>query len=915
MRNNQPITQEEYVIPRGLTLVSKTDLQGNITEVNDAFEIASGFTRKELIGQPHNMVRHPDVPEAVFKDLWATLKINATWSQVVKNRRKDGGFYWVRANVSPIFQNGQPIGYISFRTEVSDAEKNAASQAYRDIKAGAKKIQYSKVYSGVNWQELNLFAKLDTQWQFTLLMTVFGLMPMLAAYFLANDNPLAITGASLLMLISAFWYGSTALKNQLSIQKALRNVAANEPIEMACNKPTHLIGKLIVPTIATSIAVRYAIEESLAKADEAAKLQTAIDEVSSNLMITDTNANIIYMNKNMVEFMQVESAVFQEHLTDFDPKAIIGSNLSSFHLDQAHFLDVLKTLKSPCLDEIQFGDVHIEINVIPVYNRAGIRTGILAEWRDKSQEMRLLNQINDVVSATEQGILSSRINTGVMAGTMQQISQAMNDMLDTTETSINAAINVSVDMSESKLTSKIEGEYLGRFAVLQDSINVAVDNLASIMAQTKLASQAVTDGANEIKHASANLNDRTQNQAAAIEQTAASMEQMTAAVRQNAENAEQVGMATNTVRDQADKGVKTMDLAVESMGEIHASSQKINDIISLIDSIAFQTNLLALNAAVEAARAGDHGRGFAVVAGEVRNLSAKSAEAAKDIRTLIEDTVAKVSEGTLQVKASGEALNEIASSINEVNKMVEEITRSTREQAEGISQVNQAIASFDSTVQQNAALVEEQAATSEELGSVASLMDSTVSVFKLSKPARYLGSSAETGNFDFSAARRAHRQWRVKVRAYVNDINIDFDRNTAADGYVCDLGKWIYGPGKNFAHSASYIALEKGHAELHAFIGQVLQMKDVGDAQGANEAMSKLENLSNHVVELIEVLEEDLMQGVTKITQATHAIAYKSDPSQPAAPQKMAIPNKSPVQKIVSPGKNLPKAADEWDEF
>lgn len=144
MRNNLPIINQEYSVPNGLTLVSKTDLQGTITELNDAFEIASGFSKAELIGQPHNTVRHPDVPEAVFKDMWKTLKMGGTWSQVVKNRRKDGTYYWVRANVSPIFENGTPVGYISFRTSVSEADKSATTQAYQTFKRVAKKFNMAR---------------------------------------------------------------------------------------------------------------------------------------------------------------------------------------------------------------------------------------------------------------------------------------------------------------------------------------------------------------------------------------------------------------------------------------------------------------------------------------------------------------------------------------------------------------------------------------------------------------------------------------------------------------------------------------------------------------------------------------------------------------------------------------------------
>ncbi len=181
--------ENEYIVPDNIALVSKTDLHGTITEVNDAFELASGFSREELIGQPHNIVRHPDVPKRVFKDMWHTLKMGATWSQVVKNRRKDGGYYWVKANVSPIYENNRHVGYLSFRTHVSESEKAATAEAYRQINAGKRHIQYGKVYQGINWPQLNWMAQMAPQWQLTLLMTVFAVIPFiwLTQHFCPSD--------------------------------------------------------------------------------------------------------------------------------------------------------------------------------------------------------------------------------------------------------------------------------------------------------------------------------------------------------------------------------------------------------------------------------------------------------------------------------------------------------------------------------------------------------------------------------------------------------------------------------------------------------------------------------------------------------------------------------------------------------
>jgi methyl-accepting chemotaxis protein len=583
--------ENEYIVPDNIALVSKTDLHGTITEVNDAFELASGFSREELIGQPHNIVRHPDVPKRVFKDMWHTLKMGATWSQVVKNRRKDGGYYWVKANVSPIYENNRHVGYLSFRTHVSESEKAATAEAYRQINAGKRHIQYGKVYQGINWPQLNWMAQMAPQWQLTLLMTIFAVIPFiwLTQHFLSVGLLAAI---SAMMLIPAFLYGLRLSRFQQSIQKALQNVSANEPINMSCHRPKHFVGQLINPVISAAISIRYAIEESQAKVDEAAMLQTAIDQVSSNLMITDANLNIVYMNDQMKQFMQNEEANIKQHLPDFNASQLIGQNIDVFHRSPQHQRQLLNQLKEPYLATIHIGDTHLEVNAIPIFNRAGLRTATLAEWRDKTQEVQLINQVHSTLEAAKNGVLDQRIDLSRVSGLARELSAAINDMLTTVELPISQAVNLGVALSEGNLTQQMEGQFSGRFALLQDSLNVALENLSNMLNQTRMTIDNVHNGAHEISQSSITLNERTQSQAASLQETAASMEEVTSAVQQNAENANQSSRQTQKTARQAAESETVMSKAEDSMTQIHESSQKINEIISLIDSIAFQTNLL-----------------------------------------------------------------------------------------------------------------------------------------------------------------------------------------------------------------------------------------------------------------------------------------------------------------------------------
>ena len=909
MRNNQPITSDEYLIPKGITLVSKTDLNGTVVECNDAFEVASGFSRAQLIGEPHNQVRHPDVPPAVFADMWATLKKGIPWTQIVKNRRADGGYYWVRANATPIFTDGKITGYMSVRSAVSEAEKQATTQAYKDILDGRAKIRFGRVIYGLDWNRLNVFPKLNPQYQLILLIGLLYLLPYLIYAVQDGHHLIEIILVAFFGLIPPLILGLSMLKANRKLRCQIRQLASGNPIEIDQYDPTSFFGKMQNALQSASLGAIERIEESAYQLDNATNLQTAIDQVSANVMIADSNLNIIYMNHAMSDFMATREAKLKTALPNLKADEIIGSNIDIFHQNPAHNRAMLDSIKEPTIANIIVADYHLALKVIPVYNRAGVKTSTLVEWMDNTSEIQLLEQVGSAVKSAQEGLLDRRIDLSKVDGVALQLSESFNKLLETVETPVNSAVDVAVSLSDGDLTKHVEGAYLGRFAVMQDSLNVAVDNLSSMMHQTKSTTINVGEGAQQIKQGSLDLNDRTQEQAASLEQTASSMEQMTAAVRQNAENAQQAANVTHTTADQAKQGVTVMHSAISSMQQINESSQKINDIIGLIDSIAFQTNLLALNAAVEAARAGEHGRGFAVVAGEVRNLAGKSSDAAKDIRVLIEDTVKKVSEGTHHVKGSGDALNEIVESITNVNQIIEEIASSSREQSEGVELVNQSIAKIDSAVQQNAAMVEETAATAEELGIMSSQMNKNISQFSLPPRKSNLSFNMTNSNFDFSAARRAHRQWRVKVRAYVNDVDIKFDRNTADDGTKCALGQWIYGQGKQYQSLPAFSALEKGHSELHAFIGKILSLKDLGDIEIANIEMAKLESLSNNVIGLITSLEHDIVNGGGLMAQHAQLEKAAAAPSSnQIAPQLQA---KSSGQTAKADAKSTPVTARE----
>ncbi|MEH6434884.1 methyl-accepting chemotaxis protein [Massilia sp. DD77] len=281
------------------------------------------------------------------------------------------------------------------------------------------------------------------------------------------------------------------------------------------------------------------------------------------------------------------------------------------------------------------------------------------------------------------------------------------------------------------LSARLDVRGNDELATIASGFNGFVAKIESVLARVRTSSDSVAMAANEISQGNSDLSSRTEHQASALEETAASMEELTSTVRQNADNAQQANQLARSASETATRGGEVVARVVDTMSSISESSKKVVDIISVIDGIAFQTNILALNAAVEAARAGEQGRGFAVVASEVRNLAQRSAAAAKEIKTLIGDSVDKVGIGSALVAEAGQTMDDVVGSVRRVSDIVAEITAASAEQSAGIGQVNQAIGQMDGVTQQNAALVEEAAAAAESLQRQSALLVSLVGEFKI----------------------------------------------------------------------------------------------------------------------------------------------------------------------------------------
>lgn len=520
MRLNLPVTQREFAFPIGQTLVSTTDPQGIITYCNESFIAVSGYERQELLGENHNIVRHPDMPEEAFRDMWTTISSGNPWSAPVKNRRKNGDHYWVMANAIPLMKDGKIIGYMSVRTEATQEQIQSADALY------AKMRQESSVGRII-----------------------------------------------------------TKLSGGIVESRTLRGFFASRA------RQARLSTKLLFASL-FNIALAVAVG-----AWSAANGQFLLGAFIAGLIIAFA-------------------------------------------------------------------------------------------WR---------LQIRLVVTP------------------MQEL------------------IDAAHGIAGGDLTKTVEHTRHDEIGKLQAALAQMSINLQSIVRDARSQSNKVVVSAAEIASANKNLSDRTESQASNLEETAASMEEITGTVRNSAESAQQAGVLTREVLGASEMSNQAVHEVSQSMEGIHTASVKINDITGVIDGIAFQTNLLALNAAIEAARAGDAGRGFSVVAKEVRALANRSAAAAKEIKELIAESTSQIQDGIERTRHANHAMGAAVEGVRKVDELVSEIGGSAREQLLGISQVNDAVSHLDGITQQNAALVEQITASAHELEALAQASRETMQVFRVDR--------------------------------------------------------------------------------------------------------------------------------------------------------------------------------------
>jgi len=650
------------------------DLEGRILDCNDIFLKSLGYTKAELAGKNiTTILSREDAQSQDYKHMWEQLAKGELQVKQVKRITKDGRELWFQVNYAPV-KDAQGNAYKVMVYSVCITAEKIKNADYQGQLAAISKIQ------GVI--ELDLMGKI---------LAVNANLCKTTGYteseMLGNEHSLFVDAAyKSSPEYKAFWEKLARGEGVSGVFKRLGKGGKEIWLQETYNPILDLNGKPYkVVNYATDVT-KY----KMLDADNEGQL-SSIDRALGSIEFA-LDGKITKVNKNFAS------------VTGYSAQDLVG-NHHSILVDGAYKASPeYKAL----WDKLNHGE--FDAGTYKLIGKDGKEIWLQASY----------NPILDL-----NGKPYKIIKFAIDITAQHNSAAALESAVDETQAIIEGA-------KAGDLTGRVslEGK-TGAIGSLCDGVNALLDKMGEVIMQVRDAGETINTAAGEISSGNNDLSSRTEQQASSLEETASSMEELASTVKQNAENAKQANQLAAAASGVAVKGGQVVNQVITTMSDINSSSRKIEDIISVIDGIAFQTNILALNAAVEAARAGEQGRGFAVVAAEVRNLAQRSAGAAKEIKQLISDSVAKVQDGSRLVEDAGKTMGEIVSSVQRVTDIMGEITAASVEQSSGIDQVNHAITSMDEVTQQNAALVEEAAAAAESLVEQAVSLMETVSGFKL----------------------------------------------------------------------------------------------------------------------------------------------------------------------------------------
>ncbi len=439
----------------------------------------------------------------------------------------------------------------------------------------------------------------------------------------------------------------------------------------------------------------------------AARVQTALDNASSIMLMADVSGELIYVNRSARRYFADMAPALGVGGATLGRGELVGKRVGEIFPDGNAAAARLAALKQTSVERTDIGRRKVQLTANPVVNEDGGRLGTVIEWDDLTDHLAVEAEVASLVDSAVAGDFSRRLDLTGKRDFMLRLSEGMNRWAETVATALNEVIDMMSALARGDLSRRIAGAYQGDLLRLKQDCNSTAEQLSGTVGQTAGGVEAIRSATQELAAGAQDLSSRTEEQVASLEEMASAIRELSTTIKLSADNAQQASQLALAARQSAESGGSVATDAVRAMSLIEDSSQRIGEIVGMIDEIAFQTNLLALNAAVEAARAGEAGRGFAVVAAEVRILAQRSGQASKEIKTLIGASSENVKRGVELVNRAGGSLSEIVSGVKRVADIVSEIAAANREQSTGVAEVENTVGMMEQVTQKNAQLVEE----------------------------------------------------------------------------------------------------------------------------------------------------------------------------------------------------------------
>ena len=443
----------------------------------------------------------------------------------------------------------------------------------------------------------------------------------------------------------------------------------------------------------------------------AARIQTALDTTTSVVLIADTDGAVFYGNAAAKQYFDRRLEDLRSALPGLAATRLQELRIEQFFADPARAKVRMASLSETWREKLHIGDLAVEVVVNPVVNETGARLGSVVEWTDVTDQAAMQTELQELVDAAAAGDFSLRVDLSGITGFKRRIAEGINRWADTAASAFGEVVRMMSAIASGNLNVRISGEFDGDLLQLKRDANATADKLAEIVGQTVEGVHAIRSVTSHLAGEAEELSSRTEKQVTDLEEMAGSTRELAMTVQKTATNARQASELAEEARKAAEDGGEITMAAIDAVNRIEAASSRIGEIVGTIQDIATQTNLLALNAAVEAARAGDAGRGFAVVAAEIRELAQSTAQASKDIKTLIQDSSAQVRTGVELATRAGTALSGIVASTKHAAEIVSQIAAASQQQSADVHNADKSVGRMEAATHQNAALVDQTTAS------------------------------------------------------------------------------------------------------------------------------------------------------------------------------------------------------------